>query len=831
MGYNTGNPVGSSDPRDLLDNSQILDEVVNGAGASVPDRRGMRDIVTLAGLETLATGVPAVEASLIAQAAADNAVASANVYVDVATGRAAVSDGQQFAVVSGAEIVRYRRDSSSTQTEVARYPSSSGAAAIAARDVGFINAPLPTSPLYRVRKIEIYKTLAGVAVTLPAMIGIRECARDLGSGGRFRFRLAGFDGVSTYTDLLRERGNGTYLAGTQNGASWVNIEASSTALGLPVGTLLGRVLIDFGANEAFGSYATTIAWSVGGILPSHQQAGTVAENDTAESINRALSNISGAKVPFADEVTATDIRRLVRDLRLYNADKSHEYVVSVLTVETFATPITRFRMTIRDITAGVDVCTVAKSVSSQPGWASFVATLQPSVKLTSSGLSPAANTGIYAVATLDWSAVSNFFSYGSASVSLAGISASRVYSDGDIADYLDSDRVDEVITVGASGADYTTLRAAVESTYSWVTGAFLVNGAPICDRACYHHRVLIRMIDDATYDATFLLIPEWVELQGNGYGRTFVQRENTDTDAMLEMHLCGKMRDFSIVSESPIEYCIHSDDFNRNAFGGAGQNRFIRQSFKRMRLRGADGHSGYLFGGGLSSGEHILFDDVVAGHDDPTVMTDAFFWHNTGPTISTPAVNVGYKPSLIEMRGCSSPNYNGIYLQSLHQSGVAVLSMRDCHFNRVQHQIPSGEVSGSGADRIQWEIVGQYDGPWVNGDGDADSYTLEWAPSAAPKRRVINSTGASIPKGRFVRFTGTGTVALCGANERPEAWTIAAIADGADGDVILTRRIDDVYIDGAESGSGEWGISAGGALDYSAAVKLGRVVAGVVEVF
>lgn len=767
------------------------------------------------------------------------AAASVGVYSDatlaaaLTTGLAAVSEGQTFhATGSDVEYIGVYKDVSGVAVEQARYPNAALVAKLAARDVGFLNAPSASSPLYRVLRVEFYSSISGVAVDLPANLTIRECGRDLTtSAGRFRLRFAEFDGVSTYTEFARENGNGFFLAGAQNGLTWVEIEASTTALGFAVGTVIGRALIDFGSDDVFGTYGGTIAHSVGGIVPSLQQSGPRFENDVSERILDNISLTKNYRLPFADSVTATAIRRLVRDVRLYNADPTHQYVFSVLTVETFATPLTRFRMTIRDITAGADVCTVAKSVSSQPGWASFVATLESPVKLTSSGLSPASNTGIYAVVDLNWSAVSDFFSYGSNTYTLAGISPEQVYTDDDIADYLDSDHAHEVITVGASGADFTTLRAAVESTYSWVTGASPVTSAPICDRACYHHRVLIRMIDDATYDATFLLIPEWVEIQGNGYGRTLIERENTDADAMIEMHLCGKMRDLTIISETSPEYCIHSDDFNRNASGGAAQNRTIRQSFKRMRLRGAAGHTGYLFGGGLSAGQHILFDDVIAEHADGTVTTAAFLWHNTGPTLSTPSINVGTKPSLIEMRGCGSPDYNGVYLQTLHTAGICVLSLTDCTYNRIQHEIPAGEVTASGRARIGWEITGQLDAAWINSDGNADSFTLEWAPHAAQRRRVRNGTGASIPKGRFVRFTGVGNVALCGANERPEAWTIAAIADGANGDVILNRRIDDAYIDAAEANSGEWGITADGTLDYSAVTKLGRTIGGVVEVY
>jgi len=65
-----------------------------------------------------------------AEAARDASFVSANVYPDIATGRAAVADLGQFAVVSadGSEVVRYRRDSASTQTLMAQYPTSDAVA-------------------------------------------------------------------------------------------------------------------------------------------------------------------------------------------------------------------------------------------------------------------------------------------------------------------------------------------------------------------------------------------------------------------------------------------------------------------------------------------------------------------------------------------------------------------------------------------------------------------------------------------------------------------------------------------------------------------------------
>lgn len=42
MTYNTGNAVGSADPRDLYDNAQALDEAVNGQASTWTDRRGVQ---------------------------------------------------------------------------------------------------------------------------------------------------------------------------------------------------------------------------------------------------------------------------------------------------------------------------------------------------------------------------------------------------------------------------------------------------------------------------------------------------------------------------------------------------------------------------------------------------------------------------------------------------------------------------------------------------------------------------------------------------------------------------------------------------------------------
>lgn len=146
MEYNTGNPVGSTDSRDLKDNAEALDLAINSDDPTFVDRLGQTR-PTLRGYEALATGVPAISASVSAEAAATRAEAAvelveatAEIYPDETTGRAAVADGEYFRVVgSGTVATRlYLRVNSTTSTLVAEFASASATGAL--RD-GFDTVP------------------------------------------------------------------------------------------------------------------------------------------------------------------------------------------------------------------------------------------------------------------------------------------------------------------------------------------------------------------------------------------------------------------------------------------------------------------------------------------------------------------------------------------------------------------------------------------------------------------------------------------------------------------------------------------------------------------
>src|SRR5690554_557129 len=111
--FNTGNPLGSADPRDLFDNSKNLDEAVNTQADRWTDRLGNERVSLASAVDPTGFAQSALNDANRAEAAADAAFVNADVYADTAAGLAATSAGEQFQVVEGAEVVRYRNESGS----------------------------------------------------------------------------------------------------------------------------------------------------------------------------------------------------------------------------------------------------------------------------------------------------------------------------------------------------------------------------------------------------------------------------------------------------------------------------------------------------------------------------------------------------------------------------------------------------------------------------------------------------------------------------------------------------------------------------------------------
>lgn len=144
------------------------------------------------------------------------------------------------------------------------------AAAVYAGEIGpLIVAPDVDSALIKLLRVEFMTHAAGVDLAIPELITVREFAND--ALDRFRFRIAGFDGVATYTNLTMENpigdGGGGFNMGSAGfgGLTRVDLYADGVALGVPNGTLVGYAWVLF--DGVFGTYYpfTTFPYGEGGL--------------------------------------------------------------------------------------------------------------------------------------------------------------------------------------------------------------------------------------------------------------------------------------------------------------------------------------------------------------------------------------------------------------------------------------------------------------------------------------------------------------------------------------------------------------------------------------
>lgn len=415
----------------------------------------------------------------------------------------------------------------------------------------------------------------------------------------------------------------------------------------------------------------------------------------ASGVVTGLALVKGRNLPFGDNLANDFLRRFVKSIYVYGANTEHTYILNLVEIT-----LGRRTVALHDLTAGLDVCrwritAPVADYTTQPRW----------VKLVWQG-TPLPYSGVYAVAELDWSqAVTGTYAYTTAVQ--AGIYLDRLRSDEMVQDYIDRDVWHEVIPVGA-GQTYTTLRAAVESLYDSPS-------VTTCARACYDRQILIDMVDAATFNASFLNIPQFVGLRGVGMDKTFIRKESDLNDALTEAHYETKFSDLTIISDTGDggawqgEYCIHSDDFNRVSKAET-PNRRIRQKFSRVRLVGGANQRVPLFGCGISTGEHIRFNGVFVDHQNLAATAAGFTFHNTGILPSN-------RPSVLEFNGCGSSDVSApaLTLLSIGGGNRCNATLVGCDFGLVAQGV-TGAVADRAVDRYEWQIGGQHLGPIVQND-------------------------------------------------------------------------------------------------------------------
>lgn len=241
-----------------------------------------------AGIATAQATIATTQAGLAATAktgaetARDAASVNANVYASTAAGIAAVAVGNQFQVVSGDEIIRYRVDAGPVATEVARYPAADFVlrGKYAKETVGLVDTSVATT---------LYVTGWAYASGIPAKINgfVRRVRVKTNGSYPVRVFVANFNAGNL--ELVQ------YVTTKTNAAGSEVIDLTED-LPVTVGQYIG-VFIEGGApyysvSSAAGHFAVT--------------SGFVTKSGSASSLN------SGVTLGIGFDIEATDRREWTR---------------------------------------------------------------------------------------------------------------------------------------------------------------------------------------------------------------------------------------------------------------------------------------------------------------------------------------------------------------------------------------------------------------------------------------------------------------------------------------------------------------------------------------
>ena len=767
------------------------------------------------------------------------------------------------------------------------------------------------------------KDASGTAVTVPSSPVIREIQRYNTNFIRLRFGAAGG------AQFAREAGDGTRFDATGvTGLKLFDLIDDTGSNGANT-RVIGQAMVNLSLlnNQAYSGASRELALdrfklfrNPADIFATDRQILDAAPwlyLLIADSLQGDARFKSALRVgAWSTEMTNIFLRRLITDIHLYHADRSAQYHLKKISFYGGVGNLSPYvRMFIGNFTTGATLLELyfdmpTPATSTGTARAEFAAWLAAAWKTYVATDENYGDNNRLAWLSFDWSVLPElaYGDYNYTTMALGGINPDRVYDDGTAgASYLDSDHYHELIDVAAGGTAITTAITGLQ----WVQPG-------ISTRAHFHNRVRLRLAE-GTHLSTNAELPAYVELEGMGQPRTFVYRNGSTPREVLAGYRDTKVRDLTIVSDLTPQYPWHTDAANGRTFDNTGaQNRRFYQSFKNVDFVMIGDNVGQGFGCGISSGQVIDFEACRAWHTTTALpgsnYTSApFFFHNTGKTSGFPTQNNSILPGRVNMRSiASSDDYvESVYLQTLERVALCTLSLTDCDFAMIKHEVVQGEVvTDLARDRVGWIVTGVHRGAfqykdldgaivlaaptgttvggalaavmfgavdelgrgdkWIKGGttkslgarlgnrtGNSESLTLngtswtpntnlsassnatiiasvlaatgvqltevdlrlEYYPAAAPVRRMNNNSGVLIPKGRFVKRTALGKIALAQPGDRIFGWTIRAIRNGDDGDVMIGRRIWWEYLDGVTSGqfnAGTIWLGVDGTVSFSA---------------
>jgi hypothetical protein len=213
-----------------------------------------------------------------------------------------------------------------------------------------------------------------------------------------------------------------------------------------------------------------------------------------------------------------------------------------------------------------------------------------------------------------------------------------------LADWMGGARPKVVLTVGATGCDFTTVRGAVESLHDPdLAGSIVSSSWPISNLVSWSRQVMIHVVDASyTENLAGLILPHFVIIRGQGKGNTVLTATGTagpDLPRVFEANHSCRFECMTI-RQNGAGYAVHHDILNSLTKRAINNPRVqlyrIWQFYFDVRVEAATGNAAPMLGVGLSNG-HWLYCEATDFIREGTGTTEMVYVHNS-PDNTEPGV-------------------------------------------------------------------------------------------------------------------------------------------------------------------------------------------------
>lgn len=518
----------------------------------------------------------------------------------------------------------------------------------------FITAPAADSSLSRLT-VALFDTVNGAPLTLPSRLTVRRFGRD--SVSRFECDFAGFDGTSTYPPAFyAENGGGGYgnyqFVTGQTGPKTYDALCADASIGVPVGTVIGKIYVSDISGPFGPGFNVDIPWSVGGIYPDKLQSTTVELQRIGEKAKKTFDKQYDV---FKTTVADAYLLSLLTKISIERGVPGRTYVMKIFSG--FDGSNYKLSLDLVDPVLGVTIANWTKSnptTFSPPGVVhlSGAANGSPS----GGGVNPT-YIGTSATVWLDPSQIN--WTYGNnnstANTTTAGIRPENVLTREQVRDLLRNGPVQKTLTVGAVGCDYTTIRAAIEacmddpgcarSAFPFSTGFATYCATP-------SNQIEIVVMDDAYTETTTEVVVGgvgrgmilWAGLTIRLRADTVIQTTGSTTygGPIFEGSFGGRIiaPRTALLKQLGYGYVIHIDSSNRlsipAAAGPALQYYQLVFLCDGCTLYAASGQNAWIVGRGIDDEEDVEFRNGAMLRQAGSPDTPAYYGLHTSPNRRAP---------------------------------------------------------------------------------------------------------------------------------------------------------------------------------------------------